>query len=95
MLCTTFEQRDIHRLRIFLRLPLFVTPIRILPVNKILRNLERMQFIAKSLYAYIKNLFATRFEEAGRISPLQLSSQTHLAKIEDKKSYCEELVLKT
>ena len=35
-------------LRIFLRLPLSVTPIRILSVNKMLGNLGRIQFIAKS-----------------------------------------------
>ena len=35
-------------------LPLSVTPIRILPVNKILKHLGRIQFIAKSSSIYKK-----------------------------------------
>ena len=41
-----------HRLGIFLRLSLSVTPIRILPVNKRLKNLGQIQFIAKSSSIY-------------------------------------------
>ena len=43
-----------HHLGIFLRLPLPVTDVRILPVNKRLRNLGRIQFIAKSSSIYTK-----------------------------------------
>ena len=91
-LCTPFEY--------FMKLPLSVRPIRILPVNKRLRNKERIQFIAKSfflsfsiycLYIHLykqKSVCATSvrpFGEVGGNSPLQLSSQTHIAEIEDKK----------
>ena len=38
----------------FLKLPLSVTPIRIIPVTKRLRNLRRVQFIAKSPSIYTK-----------------------------------------
>ena len=41
-----------HRLQIYFRLPLSVTPKRILSVNKRLRNLERIQFIAKCSSIY-------------------------------------------
>ena len=69
----------------FLKLPLSVTPIRIIPVIQRLRNLGRIQFIAKSS---IKSVCATStrpFGEVGGNSPLQRSSPTHFAKIEDKK----------
>ena len=74
----------------FLKLPLSVTPIRIIPVIKRLKNLERIQFIAKSssIYTkiYLSHKHSTRpFGEVGGNSPLQLSSRTHFAKIEDKK----------
>ena len=49
-MCTTSEY--------FLKLPLSVTPIRIIPVIKRLRNLGRIQFIAKSSSIYTKKLFA-------------------------------------
>ena len=45
-LCTASEY--------FLKLPLSVTPIRIIPVIKRLRNLGRIQFIAKSSSIYTK-----------------------------------------
>ena len=73
MLCTAFEERDMYRLR----LSLSVTPIRILTVNKILRNLGRILH----LYSQ-KSVCATRtrpFGEVGGKSPLRLSSQTHFA----------------
>ena len=38
----------------FLKLPLSVTPIQIIPVIKRLRNLGRIQFIAKSSSIYVK-----------------------------------------
>ena len=38
----------------FLKLPLSVTPIRIIPVIKRLRNLGQIQFIAKSSSIYTK-----------------------------------------
>ena len=79
-ICTAYEY--------FLRLPLTVTPIRILPVNKILRNLGRNQLTA-NLHLYTHKSVCTTstrpFGEVGGMSPLQLSSQTHFAKIEDKK----------
>ena len=68
----------------FLKLPLSATPIRIIPVIKRVRNLGRIQFIAKSSTVYTK--ICTRpFGEVGGNSPLQLLSRTHFAKIEDKK----------
>ena len=70
MLCTAFEERDMHRFRIFLKPPLYVTPIRF----------GRIQFLAKSPSIYTKIC-----EEVGGNSPLQLSSRTHIVKIEDKK----------
>ena len=78
-ICTALEY--------FLKLPLSVTPIRIIPVNKRLRNLGQIQFIAKSSSLY-KSVCATStrpFREVGGNSPLQLSTQTHLAKIEEEK----------
>ena len=71
-----------------LKLPLSVTPIRIIPVINRLRNLGRIQFIAKSSSVYTKSVCATStrpFGVVGGKSPLQLSSRTHFAKIEDKK----------
>ena len=47
----------------FLKLPLSVTPIRIIPVIKRLRNLGRIQFIAKSPSIYTKNLFAPQAQD--------------------------------
>ena len=72
----------------FLKLPLSVKLIRIIPVIKRLRNLGQIQFIAKSSSIYTKPVCATStrpFGEVGGNSPLQLSSRTHFAKIEDKK----------
>ena len=72
----------------FLKLPLSVTPIRIIPVTKRLRNLGQIQFIAKSSFNTQKSVCATStrpFGEVGGNSPLQLSSRTHFAKVEDKK----------
>ena len=83
----------------FLKLPLSVTPIRIIPVNKRLRNLGRIQFIAKSSSIYTqKSVCATStrpFGEVGGNSPLQLSSRTQFAKIEDKKVIAKIISLKT
>ena len=87
MLCTAFEERDMHLPNIFMKLPLSVTPIRIIPVIKGLRK-GRIQFIA-NLHLYTqKSVCATStrpFGEVGGKSPLQLSSRTHFAEIEDKK----------
>ena len=88
VLCTAFEERDIHRFRIVLQLPISVTPMRVKPVIKRLRNLGRIQFIAKFYLYTQRSLCATStrpFGEASGNSPLQLSSLTHFAKIEDKK----------
>ena len=78
-----------HRFRLFLKIPLSVTPIRIIPVNKRLRNLGQIQFIANSSSIYTKkSVSATSirpFGEVGGNLSLQLSSRTHFAKIEDKK----------
>ena len=78
-ICTAYE---------YLRLPLSVTHIRILPVNKIIKDLRQVQFIANFIYIHKKAFCATStrtFGEVGGTSPLQLSLQTHFAKIEDKK----------
>ena len=60
---TAFEERDMHRFRIFfLKLPLSVTPIRIIPVIK------RQKFRTNSIYCKIliyihKNLFAPQAQD--------------------------------
>ena len=72
----------------FLKLPLSVTPIRISPVIKRLRNLDEFNLL-QNLHLYTqKSVCATStrpFGEVGGNSPLQLSSRTHFAKIENKK----------
>ena len=75
-ICTASEKK--------LKLPFSVTPIRIIPVNKTLRNLGRIQFIAKSSSIYTKICLCHKHKTFWR-SWLQLSSRTHFAKIEDKK----------
>ena len=86
MLCTAFEERDMYRVRIsFFKLPLSVTPIRILPVIKRLRNLGRIQFII-----YIrKNLFAPQaqdlLEKLSEILLYNFHRKHILLKFEDKK----------
>ena len=72
----------------FLRLPLSVTPIWILPVSKILKDLGGIQFIAKFPSIYTKFCLRHKhktFWRIGGISRLQLLSRTYFAKIEDKK----------
>ena len=75
-----------------MKIPLSVTPIRIIPVNKRLRNLGRIQFI-RIVHLYTqKSVSATStrpFGEVGGNSSLQLSSRTHFAKIEDKKVFAK------
>ena len=78
-----------HRFRVFLTIALSVTPLRIIPVIKRLRNLERIQFIAKSSSIYTKiclrhkhNISRPFGEVGGKNYPLKLSSRTHFAKIE-------------
>ena len=52
-----FEERDMHHFRIFFKLPLSVTPIRIIPVIK--RQKFRTNSIYCKIFIYIqKNLFA-------------------------------------
>ena len=71
-----------------LRLPLSVTPVRILPVNKIPRTLGEFNLLQNLHLCTHKSVCATStrpFGEVGGMSPLQLSSRTHFAKIEDKK----------
>ena len=55
--------------------------------------------LLQNLHLYTeKSIGATSTEPFGEVGgkfPLQLSSQTHFVKLEDKKSYCEKLVLKT
>ena len=65
-----------------------ITPIQILPVNKRLRNLGRIQFIAKSS-SIKKNLFAPQVQDlleklAEIKSPLQLSLEHILLKLKLK-----------
>ena len=48
MFCTAFEERDMHRFRIFFETTPFCHAIRIIPVIKRLRNLGQIQFFAKS-----------------------------------------------
>ena len=62
MLCTAFEERDMHRFRIFLKLPLSVTPVRIIPVIKRIRKLERIQFIVNFISIH-KNLSEPQAED--------------------------------
>ena len=55
--------------------------------------------LLQNLHLYTqKSVCATStrpFGEFGGKTPLQLSSRTHFSKIEDKKSYCEKISLKT
>ena len=77
-ICTAYEY--------ILRPLLSVTPIRILSVNKRLRNLGQIQFIAKSSSFSEKSIGATSnrpFGEVGGKLPLQLSIIANFAKIED------------
>ena len=88
MLCTAFEEQDVHRFSIFLKQPLSVTPIRIIPVIKKLRNKNEFNLLQNLHLFTQKSVCATGtrpFGEVGGNSPLQLSSRTHFAKIEDKK----------
>ena len=91
-----------HRLRIFLRLPLSVTPILILSVNKKLRNFGRIPSIAKSSSIFTKfswgHMHQTFWRSWRKVTThgkttksffLHLSSRTYFAKIEDKKRYCK------
>ena len=64
-----------------LRLPLFVTPIRILPVNKILRSLGRIQSIANSSSMYTKSCSSRKQQTFGKVGGMSRK----FAKIEDKK----------
>ena len=60
-----------------LKQPFSVKPIRIIPVIKKLRNLGRIQFIAKSSFLYQKSVCPTStrpFGEVDRNSLLQLLS---------------------
>ena len=68
----------------FLKLPLSVTPIRIIPVIKRLRNLGRIQFIAKSSSIYTKICLRLKHKTFWR-SWQKLYSTTHFGKIEGKK----------
>ena len=82
----------------FLKLPLSVMPLRIIPFIKRLRNLGQFNLLQNLHLCTQKSVCATStrpFGEVGGNSPLQLSSRTHFAKVEDKKSYCEKLGLKT
>ena len=61
--------------------------IRISPVNKTLKFLDEFDLMQKLHLSTLKSVCATSskpFGEVGRKSPLQLSSQTHFAKIEDR-----------
>ena len=86
-LCTASEY--------FLKLPLSVTPIRIIPVIKRLRNLGRINLL-QNLHLYTqKSVCATStrpFGDVGGNSLLQLSSRTQFAKIEDKKVIAQNYV---
>ena len=83
------------------RLPLSVMPIQILPVNKRLRNLGRIQFIAKSSSIYTKNCLRHRHQTFWRswrkvsATTFIAKTQTHFTKTEDKKVIAKKLVLKT
>ena len=73
----------------FLKLPLSVTPIRIIPVIKRLRNLGLIQFIAKSSSIYTKNLFAPQaqglFEKLAKILLYNFHRKHILLKLKTKK----------
>ena len=71
----------------FLRIPLSVTHIRILPVNKrreILNEFNLLQNLHLSTQNSVCATSSRPFGEVGGKSPLQLSSRTHFAKIKDK-----------
>ena len=81
-----------------LKLPLSVTPIRIIPAIKRLRNLGRIQFIAKSSSIYTKNLFAPQaqdiLEKLAEIL-LYIFHREHILLKLKIKIYGEKLSLKT
>ena len=91
LMAVSFEQRDMHRLRIIFETTLFCHAY----VNKRLRNKDEFHLL-QNLHLYTQKFVcatSTRpFGEVGGNSLLQLSSQTHFAKIEDK-NYCKNLVL--
>ena len=61
MICTVLEEYA-PLPNIFFKLPLSVTPIRIIPLTKRLRNLRQIQFIAKSSSIYTK-IFAPQAQD--------------------------------
>ena len=73
----------------FFNLPLSVTPIRIIPVIKRLRNLGQIQIISISSSIYTKNLFAPQapdsLEKLAEILLYNFHIEHILLKFEDKK----------
>ena len=84
MLCTAFEERDMHRFRIFFE----TTPFCLHLSLKVLEILDEFNLL-QNLHLYTQKSVCTTstrpFGEVGGNSPLQLSSRTHFAKIEDNK----------
>ena len=83
MFCTAFEERDIRRFRIFFETTPFCHEL-----NLSIKDLNEFNLL-QNLHLYTQNSVcatSTRpFGEVGGNSPLQLSTRTQFAKIEDKK----------
>ena len=73
---------------------LSVMPLRNLPVNKSLRNFGWIPFIVNPSKFDCPTNFEP-FGEIGAYFPVQLSSGSHFAKLENKKKYCQKSTWKT
>ena len=89
MLCTAFEERNMHRFRLFFETTPFLS--RLYELYLSIKDLEILDefHLLQNLHLYKqKSVCATStrpFGEVGGNSPLQLSLRTNFAKIEDKK----------
>ena len=89
MLCTAFEERDMHRFRVSFETTPFLS--RLYELYLSIKDLEILDgfHLLQNLHLYTqKSVCATStrpFGEVGGNSPLQLSLRTNFAKIEDKK----------
>ena len=89
MLCTAFEERDMHRFRLFIETTPFLS--RLYELYLSIKDLEILDefHLLQNLHLYTqKSVCATSTRPLGEVggnSPLQLLSRTNFAKIEDKK----------
>ena len=88
MLCTAFEERDMHRFRYFLKYPFLSRLYELYLSLKDFEILEEFNLL-QNLHLYTQKSVCAKsarpFGEVGGNSPLKPSSRTHFIKIEDKK----------